>query len=467
MVSFFVLIGIILVIGALFFRVMVTFLVPLFFAAVLVVVFRPLHRRIEDRCQGRDRLAAGLTTAAIMLIVLVPAILVFTLAVVEATSLLREPDVAVVSIKLKVARLRKRMELDMPLAEEARRVELALNNLYSQQNWSAPESGDSSPAAVANVQRTKYVRNLVQSFQQQAAIEFGGDQGKLLEPVLTAINELESQPPGSLAFATQLETVMDEFRRARTELYGGSFRAWLVELANPSDEDLRQWSERALSTAQRWLLSVGGATTAFVARLGLGILIMMISVFFFLLEGPSMTQTIMRLSPLDDRYEEELLQEFSQISRAVVVATILSAVVQGFLAGIGYWAAGLDSVFLLMMLTTVMALVPFLGAASVWLPASLWLYFYDERTWAAALLAIYGTVIVSMADNVIKPIVLHGQSRLHPLLALLSVLGGIQALGPIGILVGPMVVAFLQTLLNMLHRELTTMDRDPTGRAEA
>ncbi len=59
-----------------------------------------------------------------------------------------------------------------------------------------------------------------------------------------------------------------------------------------------------------------------------------------------------------------------------------------------------------------------------------------------------------MADNVIKPWVLHGQSNLHPLLALLSVLGGVKTLGPIGLLVGPMVVSFLQALLNMLNTEL-------------
>ena len=60
--------------------------------------------------------------------------------------------------------------------------------------------------------------------------------------------------------------------------------------------------------------------------------------------------------------------------------------------------------------------------------------------------------------NAIKPLVLHGQSKLHPLLALLSVLGGIQALGPIGIVVGPMVVVFLQTLLKILQRELSSID---------
>jgi predicted PurR-regulated permease PerM len=77
-------------------------------------------------------------------------------------------------------------------------------------------------------------------------------------------------------------------------------------------------------------------------------------------------------------------------------------------------------------------------------------------------LAVYGTLVVSMADNVVKPLVLRGGSKLHPLLALLSVLGGAQVLGPIGILVGPMVVAFLQTLLNILHRELMALETTTT-----
>ena len=62
-----------------------------------------------------------------------------------------------------------------------------------------------------------------------------------------------------------------------------------------------------------------------------------------------------------------------------------------------------------------------------------------------------------MADNVVKPYVLHGQSNLHPLLALLSVIGGVQVLGPLGILVGPMLVTFLQALLNMLQSELDSL----------
>ncbi len=154
----------------------------------------------------------------------------------------------------------------------------------------------------------------------------------------------------------------------------------------------------------------------------------------------------MRLSPLEDTHEKELLSEFESVSRAVVVATLASAVAQAVCAGVGFAIVGLDHILLLTMLTAVFAMIPFVGAAAIWLPSSLWLFFYADRPVAAILLALI--------DNLIKPLVLHGQSRLHPLLALLSVLGGVQALGPIGILVGPMIVVFLQTLLKILRREL-------------
>jgi len=120
----------------------------------------------------------------------------------------------------------------------------------------------------------------------------------------------------------------------------------------------------------------------------------------------------------------------------------------------------LESIFLLTVLSGVLAMVPFLGAASVWVPCALYLYFIDNNMTAAIGLAIYGAAVVSMADNVIKPLVLHGQSKLHPLFAFLSVIGGLAMLGPIGILIGPMIVAFLQTLLEILHNEVRELKKN-------
>ena len=180
-----------------------------------------------------------------------------------------------------------------------------------------------------------------------------------------------------------------------------------------------------------------------------------------------MIQTLMQLSPLDPTYEQELLKRFSEISRAVVVATLSGAVVQGVAAGIGFYFAlpTTAPIFLLTAATMVLAMVPFVGAVGVWVPTCIYILLYGERivdghitydgNWHVALaLFIYCGLVVSTVDNILKPYILHGQSNLHPLLALLSIVGGLTALGPVGIFIGPMLVSFLQALLQMFHREL-------------
>ena len=97
---------------------------------------------------------------------------------------------------------------------------------------------------------------------------------------------------------------------------------------------------------------------------------------------------------MEDEHEQELVGEFGRVSRAVVVATLLSALAQGLLAGIGFYFVGLDSIFLLTLLSAVLAMVPFVGAAAVWIPCSLYLYFFTNNLPAAIGLAIYGLIIL-------------------------------------------------------------------------
>ena len=210
---------------------------------------------------------------------------------------------------------------------------------------------------------------------------------------------------------------------------------------------------------RQFLTPMAVRTTQFLGKTLVGLLVMVLATYYFFADGVLMVQAIRRLSPLEGNRTQELLDQFDDVTRAVVAATLLSAFVQGLLAGVGFYVAGVGSVFLLTALSMLLTLVPFVGAAIVWVPVCLWLYAMEGRTAAAAILAVYCIAVVSMVDNLVKPLVLHGRSNLHPLLALLSVLGGAQTLGPIGIFVGPMVVAFLQTLLNMVHAELNSMTK--------
>jgi predicted PurR-regulated permease PerM len=337
MVSLGVILGLVAVFGLLSLRVMAAFLLPLLLAAMLVVIFGPLHRWLRDRFRLPEWAAAALTTVFVLVIVLVPLALLVARAGGDAAAMVRSPD---------------GMRLD--------------------------------PA--------------------------------VLDRLVATFND-----------ATGLHITADSVN---------------AELAKFAEDGIAPVVKRA---------------PVVVVKLLIGLVVMTVSLFYFLADGRRMLEAVTRLVPLDVRYQWQLLQEFEEVSRAVVSSTLLAAIVQAVLAGFGFSVAGLGNVFLLTLLTFFGALVPFVGAAAVWGSASLYLLFFVKNTWAAAGLALWGLCVVSTVDNIIKPIVLHGQSKLHPLLALLSVLGGVGALGPIGIFVGPIAVAFLQAALTMLQVELDSM----------
>ncbi|MCA9231802.1 MAG: AI-2E family transporter [Planctomycetales bacterium] len=373
-VSFIVLLAIILLIGSMFFQVMVQFIVPLFLAAVLVVIFKPLHHWVLEKCGHRPRISAALTTLAILLIVLLPITGMLYRAVGDGVDLYQK---------------------------------------YGQGgNYAAP-----SPDELAEQVPTDSTMH------------------QMIDKMVTAGNELLTKLRLPTVEAANIHTTINEN---------------VHKLAAP--------------------LAVGGIKVLVGTLFGLAI--MVLTLYYFFADGPNMIAALMKMSPLEDAYEQELLDKFGDVSRAVVVAVLLSAIVQGLLAGIGYYFAGVKAVFFLTAATAFLAMVPFVGAAAVWVPVCIVLYFHtgdivngvaafpDGRPVAAIVLAVYCGTVVSMSDNIVKPLVLHGQSNLHPLLALLSVIGGIQTLGPIGILVGPMLVAFLQALLNMLNKELHLLGKE-------
>ena len=282
-------------------------------------------------------------------------------------------------------------------------------------------------------------------------------------------HSLKALAPSEIGNLTSLQesvwSIDASWQASREELSGGRFVGMLKEVANPSPEQVRQNLDNLLAFLQPHLISFGGGSVAFVIKLLVGLTILLVSLYFFLCDGPSMVRTLMDLSPLDNRYEEELLAEFDRTSRAIVLATVLSAVAQGLTAGIAYYFLGAPSVFLLTALTIVCALIPFVGTAIVWVPVAIYMALYQDKMPNAIILAVYALLIVGTIDNLIKMLILHGQSQLHPLLALLSVLGGLQALGPIGILIGPLAVTLLQTTLSILRRELSDFNGlpDPTN----
>ena len=447
----------------------------MFLATILVVIFGPTHHWLLKKLGGRKKLAAMTTTILIIVVVLLPFGVMFGMAAAEARQFAREFSTSEMLHDL--SKIRKSIGLDFPSATEFRTIEsdfmemragnpnndderkseldhqqILLSDIKHNANKlttdlglpgkSAPSKTDLTPPAGSTWNQFQQEFDELQELHQKTQFE--------TDPV-----QLGQVYP---EYQSKIGKTYRSFTDFKNQQLGGKLRSWLREHANPTNEQLVEESQPILAYARDQLFELGASTTVFLIRILLGIAITVISLYFFLLDGPGMIQSIKTLSPIDDLHEEELIDEFGQVSRAIVLATLLSALVQGILGGAGYYFAGLDSIFLLAMLTSCLALVPFVGAASVWIPCCLYLYFVDHSLAAAIGLAIYGIAVISFADNIIKPLVLHGQSNMHPLIALLSILGGIATMGPIGLLIGPMVVAFLQTLLKILRRELASLD---------
>lgn len=370
------------------------------------------------------------------------------------------------SIDSDVALLRQRLGLTPPPPERV------LNARPTEDWWAARRVGDTLltidtfSEQLAEL-KSRYValddaadkaRAEAEGLQTASAIDPAEE---LVAPAVTeSLADAPSINQAARDLARQVQVVLAAYGEVQKSLVGTELVYQIKQFAQLDQAKVNQLIEQARDWGTPQLISLPQRLGGLIGGLLVGLIVMVISLFYFLADGPGMIKTLMRLSPLDDRYEEQILVEFDRVSRAVVVATLLSAAVQGGLALIGYWIAGLDGIFLLSVLTGLLAMVPFVGAASVWAVCSAWLFF-DGQVGMAIFLALYGFFVISMADNVIKPLVLHGQSNLHPLLALLSVLGGVQALGPIGIFVGPMVVAFMQAALNMLRTEVSQISDKP------
>jgi predicted PurR-regulated permease PerM len=518
-VSLFVLLLVIGATGYLLYRVMASFILPLFLAVVLTIIFRPLQDWMLQKLPKHEQLAALLTTLIVLATVLLPLVGVVALAIHEGLDAVRSDFLERAESKLSNVRTAARLNLPFETFPKENGEIVAIHELESllaSLPDELPTAEEITPELRENVdrlfdsvvafeKRLDVVREEVE--QAPTGVSLEGLHQRCVQRILRArendaFKELEevrqtlghfkvylnnatapdptatTQGPMEATDEDRAESLdLDRLRQQyvslkpaynafRIDLLGGPIWSWLRDLANPNSQRLQAWFRTIEKQLSGWLPSVAGQATAVLGRWVVDLAIMSLALFYFLKDGPSMVRSLMWLSPLDDRHEEQLLGQFSDISRAVVLATLLSAVVQGVLAAPAYYLAGFQSVFMLMFLTMVLAMVPFVGAAAIWFPACLWLAFVDQSFAAAIGLFLYGVIVISMADNIVKPYVLAGKSKLHPLLGLLSVLGGVQALGAIGILVGPMVVSFLQALLTILNQELAELDASTAERVE-
>ena len=181
------------------------------------------------------------------------------------------------------------------------------------------------------------------------------------------------------------------------------------------------------------------------------IIILFIS-FFLLIDGEKFLREIKTVSPLEKPHHERILDQAGRTIKATLKGPIIVAFVQGLLGGIGFWIFQIPSAAFWGSLMVFSSVIPLVGTSIIWVPAVLYLAF-TSSFWMALGMALWGTLIVAGADNVLRPLLLRGEANLHPLFTFLSILGGLSYFGFLGFILGPVVLSFLMTLFEIYKRD--------------
>jgi predicted PurR-regulated permease PerM len=266
--------------------------------------------------------------------------------------------------------------------------------------------------------------------------------------------------------------IVNKLAHETRELYGwlnekksleGGWREYAGSLADPalnwvagrtgiSQEQLKKTALDRLQTVSTALLNWAKSLVVNIGETVVDTVIMLLTLFFLLRDGEWIRERIGSILPIEPRRYQQLIETISSSISANIYGVLAVAAAQGTLGAIGYTIAGLPSVMLWSVATALVSMIPLAGAAAVWIAATI--YLLAVGSWGKAIfMAAWGAGVVSMADNVVRPLVLSGKVKLHTLLIFFSLLGGVRAFGIIGLFIGPIIVSVAMALLKILEEE--------------
>ena len=192
---------------------------------------------------------------------------------------------------------------------------------------------------------------------------------------------------------------------------------------------------------------------------------MLFIAFFMFIQGDDFIEEIKKLSPLDAVHNDEILHETEVTIKATLWGTVIVAFAQGILGGLGFWIFGLPQPAFWGTVMIPAAVIPVVGSAIIWGPAAIYLLVAGHAGPGVGLI-IWGGILVSVIDNLLKPILMKGSRSTPSIFILFSILGGITYFGMIGFILGPLILSFLLSLLRIYQKTILTKPAPAAAPAE-
>ena len=244
-----------------------------------------------------------------------------------------------------------------------------------------------------------------------------------------------------------------EFNRRLSTLPGYSFiRPYRAQIFNKAGE--------LLASASKFIFSALSATTVATAVFVFHFVILLYTMFFFLTGGPALLESVIAYLPIDDADKQRMLDKFVSVTRATLKGTVLIGIAQGLLGGLAFWAVGIDGAVFWGTVMTVLSIIPGIGGALIWVPASIILMATGE-IWRGIGLAAFCGLVVGSVDNLLRPLLVGRDTQMHELLIFFSTLGGLMMFGVMGFIVGPILAALFVTVWDMFATAFRSSIAEP------
>ena len=219
-----------------------------------------------------------------------------------------------------------------------------------------------------------------------------------------------------------------------------SVNTWLQRVGVPDFDDLQRQVTAALAQGSQFIasqaLGIGADTFGLVASLGVALYL----AFFLIRDGDVLAGHARTALPVPPQFKQELIAKFMAVVRATVKGSLLIAGIQGLLGGVAFWALGVNGALLWAVVMAFLSLVPMVGASLVWLPVAVYL-FISGQPWQGLALVAYGVLVIGLADNLLRPMLVGKDAGLPDYVVMITTLGGMAVFGVNGFIIGPTIAA--------------------------
>jgi len=206
-----------------------------------------------------------------------------------------------------------------------------------------------------------------------------------------------------------------------------------------------------LKRSSNWLLSGATVLVKGTTNFIVSLFVIIITMFFFFVDGKKMLERLMYLSPLPNAYDREIFQKFRAVSYSTILSTFVTATAQGIVGAIGFAIIGFPA-FLAGILVALLSLLPYLGSMIFYVPVGLY-YLLTGQIWQGIFILLWGAIIIGNIDNIIRAYMIKGKAQVNPIFVVFSILGGIILFGFWGVVLGPLIIAIAVTIFHIYELE--------------